>query len=191
MELDLVFRRSDIDWLNFPIKVWSISSHDIDHIQSGEGKGGGVAPAAVLVIRPPAQASGSPCPTRPACPSCATISATRRQCGGGSDLQLKVNGAAAAAAKKWVSSVPWPAAAAAVPSARRPDSQPWLSRAPFPIWGAARTASPHEGARPISGGKNCVIRHCARAGDPVKRWSWPGVISGGHLEGHQSSPAVD
>jgi hypothetical protein len=38
VKLDLVFRRSDIDWLNFPIKAWSISSHDIDHIQSGEGK---------------------------------------------------------------------------------------------------------------------------------------------------------
>jgi len=45
------------------------------------------------------------------------------------DLQLKVIGAAAAAAKKWVSSVPWPATAAAAPSTRRPDSQPWLSRA--------------------------------------------------------------
>jgi hypothetical protein len=52
VKLDLVFRRSDIDWLNFPIKAWSISSHDIDHIQSGEGKGRRVAPAAVLVIRP-------------------------------------------------------------------------------------------------------------------------------------------
>ncbi len=38
MKLGLVFRQSDIDWLNFPTKVWSISSHDIDHIQSGKGK---------------------------------------------------------------------------------------------------------------------------------------------------------
>ena len=38
MKLDLVFRQSDIDWLNFPTKVWSIFSRDIDHIQSGEGK---------------------------------------------------------------------------------------------------------------------------------------------------------
>jgi zinc-finger of transposase IS204/IS1001/IS1096/IS1165 len=38
VKLDLVSRQSDIDWLNFPVKVWSISSHDIDRIQSGEGK---------------------------------------------------------------------------------------------------------------------------------------------------------
>jgi hypothetical protein len=39
VKLDLVFPQSDIDWLSFPIKVWSILSHDIDHTQSGEGKG--------------------------------------------------------------------------------------------------------------------------------------------------------
>jgi hypothetical protein len=38
VKLDLVFRQSDIDWLNFPRKVWSIFSRDIDHIQSGEGE---------------------------------------------------------------------------------------------------------------------------------------------------------
>jgi LuxR family transcriptional regulator, quorum-sensing system regulator SinR len=38
MKLDLVFRQSDIDWLNFPIKVWLILNHDIDHMQSEESK---------------------------------------------------------------------------------------------------------------------------------------------------------
>jgi hypothetical protein len=52
VKLDLVFRQSDIDWLNFPMKVWSILSHDIDHTQSGKGKGSRVTPATVLVIRP-------------------------------------------------------------------------------------------------------------------------------------------
>ena len=56
MKLDLVFRQSDIDWLNFPIRVWSISYHDIDHIQSGEGKAR-VVSATPLVIRRLAQAS--------------------------------------------------------------------------------------------------------------------------------------
>jgi hypothetical protein len=40
VKLDLVFRQFDIDWLNFPIKVWSILSHDIGHIESGEGRAG-------------------------------------------------------------------------------------------------------------------------------------------------------
>ena len=79
MKLDLVFRQSDIDWLNFPIKVWSISSHDIDHIQSGEGK-------AAEMPRRPFSSSVAPLKIRVAVSTPtrlpdmrATMSATRRR----------------------------------------------------------------------------------------------------------------
>jgi hypothetical protein len=48
---DLVFRQFDIDWSNFPIKVWSALSYDIDHTQSGEGKAAGDGRSRWLCVR--------------------------------------------------------------------------------------------------------------------------------------------